>query len=110
MSTLLTQTARAAAGIVTDTTCSNHGRIDFAYSVDRQSYHGTGVASACGISHCSQDAVGEAVHVTYSSKRPQLAICERLENERTNANASIIWMAVLAASMAYGVYRRMRST
>jgi len=106
---LLARTSRVTTGTVVDTSCSNHGHIDYAYSVNSTPYQGTGVAPACGLTGCSRTLVGEVVRVTYSSANPGLAICARLENEQINATNSIIAIAVFAVGLGFGFYRYLRS-
>jgi len=102
---LLAQTARVTTGVVIDTNCSNHGHIDFTYSVNNMLYQGTGVSSACGYSNCVRTVVGEPVRVTYSSKKPDLAICAPLESKQRDVTDNIFVIGMLAAGLGWGIYR-----
>lgn len=78
----IVRTAKMTVGIVSEKSCSNHGRIGYSYSVGNNSYEVWESGSTCGLVDCGHIAVGDRINVTYSSAKPELATCASLSSGR----------------------------
>jgi hypothetical protein len=76
------RTAKRTVGIVSEKSCSNHGRIGYSYSVGNNSYEVWESGSACGLVDCGHISIGDRINVTYSSAKPELATCALLGTGR----------------------------
>jgi hypothetical protein len=93
-------------GTVYSTSCGDHGRINYAFTVSGRSHLGSG---SCAAIECSAVNVGDRIHVTYDPEFPQNSTCLPPSRDEDKARGGYAAVIILGVIMSIGIWRITRS-
>lgn len=101
----LERTMQSTNGSIVGKSCSNHGKVRYAYIVAGERYEGSG--TSCGFA-CNGAKIGQNVKIVYSEERPRLSRCFSVAESRTNVNSLFLVIGVCALVLAVIIWMATR--